>query len=739
MKQWITTVILLYKIVTTCAQTGLVWTQVTEINNQLPSEIRYYQTSGVLENKKVTAYYTITDLSSNNYIFYPVLVPVSKNVNEIYNQFNNEAVVITNGGYFSGDASYSLIINDGNTLAPNIKALNRTYNGSSLTYYPTRSAFGISSNLQAKAGYVYTLGAKNFTYIYPEASPNSTLAPPQPVPTETFPAGAQIWNVQNAIGGGPLLIHNGIINNNYTPELFLSDITDTYAPRTAIGITADGKLINIVVDGRQSHSDGVSLKGLSDILYELGCVEAVNLDGGGSSALNINGTLINKPSDGVPRKTPTSVVVLKVSAFFDTEDIVNFIKTSNENSVAASGAFGNSGTLLFTNQSSNTDIAVYKFGGLVSAEYKIEIFLNGSVNNSVSDSVDYIICRGALGRTKVNINQNVSNSGFISLGNYHLSSADSLLIVNKQNNKSVQIDAIRFFKIGQSKPAIKLDPPSSAKTHATNEIIKLKAIANTGNTGKTIHEFKIYEIIGSAVKQLYTKSGLNTFLYTDSITYKVAALSGEMRVRFVTKDNNSDSATIDYIITIRNNIPEIVFGSASVLTGKVNDSLHFELVMSPASGTRPLKELRISKEINGVKNQLFLETYNQLYINYNFSYKIVSEDAGMLKLIFEIEDNAGYIGTKEFLLQVTSVSELNTRNINVFYNKSDKKIHITNLTSENLTNYSIQIYDAGGKLLVTAPKISVNGQISADNLMTGIYILKFTYSGTVITKKIFIQ
>jgi len=212
-----------------------------------------------------------------------------------------------------------------------------------------------------------------------------------------------------------------------------------------------------------------------------------------------------------------------------------------------------------------------------------------------------------------------------------------------------------------------------------------------------------------------------------------------MRVRFVTKDNNSDSATIDYIITIRNNIPEIVFGSASVLTGKVNDSLHFELVMSPASGTRPLKELRISKEINGVKNQLFLETYNQLYINYNFSYKIVSEDAGMLKLIFEIEDNAGYIGTKEFLLQVTSVSELNTKNINVFYNKSDKKIHITNLTSENLTNYSIQIYDAGGKLLVTAPKISVNGQISADNLMTGIYILKFTYSGTVITKKIFIQ
>ncbi len=75
-------------------------------------------------------------------------------------------------------------------------------------------------------------------------------------------------------------------------------------PRTAAGVTADGRtLILLVVDGRQpTHSVGLTLPELADLMIELGADDAVNLDGGGSSSfyfVKSDGTVItNRPSDG---------------------------------------------------------------------------------------------------------------------------------------------------------------------------------------------------------------------------------------------------------------------------------------------------------------------------------------------------------------------------------------------------------------------------------------------------------
>lgn len=75
-------------------------------------------------------------------------------------------------------------------------------------------------------------------------------------------------------------------------------------PRTAAGVTADGRtLILLVVDGRQpTHSVGLTLPELADLMIELGADDAVNLDGGGSSSFYFvkgDGTVItNRPSDG---------------------------------------------------------------------------------------------------------------------------------------------------------------------------------------------------------------------------------------------------------------------------------------------------------------------------------------------------------------------------------------------------------------------------------------------------------
>lgn len=73
-------------------------------------------------------------------------------------------------------------------------------------------------------------------------------------------------------------------------------------PRTAVGITADKRMIWLIVDGRSEQSQGVNLNELAALMKECGCVDALNLDGGGSSAMWVKfprekGSVVNHPSD----------------------------------------------------------------------------------------------------------------------------------------------------------------------------------------------------------------------------------------------------------------------------------------------------------------------------------------------------------------------------------------------------------------------------------------------------------
>lgn len=75
-------------------------------------------------------------------------------------------------------------------------------------------------------------------------------------------------------------------------------------PRTAIGVTADGRILIVVVDGRDAgYSRGATMTELADILVSLGAETAYNLDGGGSSELWFNGDVVNRPSNGGERAT----------------------------------------------------------------------------------------------------------------------------------------------------------------------------------------------------------------------------------------------------------------------------------------------------------------------------------------------------------------------------------------------------------------------------------------------------
>lgn len=125
----------------------------------------------------------------------------------------------------------------------------------------------------------------------------------------TFEADEAWEDVEYAVGAGYKLLTDGV---NVAPA------TDrTRAPRTALGITEDGEVIFYTVDGRQKgYSQGTYQAELADRLIELGCVEAVNLDGGGSTGMrvlypgDVNTSLVNKPSGGSMRACANYILLV---------------------------------------------------------------------------------------------------------------------------------------------------------------------------------------------------------------------------------------------------------------------------------------------------------------------------------------------------------------------------------------------------------------------------------------------
>lgn len=96
---------------------------------------------------------------------------------------------------------------------------------------------------------------------------------------------------------GPMLVRDGALVPMRTDKTFVTNRHN----RTAVGLRADGTILLVVVDGRTRQSEGLSLLDFSRLLRYLGCRQALNLDGGGSTTMYVrgykNGGLVNHPSD----------------------------------------------------------------------------------------------------------------------------------------------------------------------------------------------------------------------------------------------------------------------------------------------------------------------------------------------------------------------------------------------------------------------------------------------------------
>jgi hypothetical protein len=288
------------------------WKVATSYMTNFPQGIQLFFFDSIYNSQKIKAFCLAYDSKNTNLEFKPVLSATAKTPSAFYAEEHGITLACINGGYFGSNQSFSLVKYNNTVSSHNIKSVTRTFNGNNTSYFPTRAAFGVSPTGVPSIAWVYNVGAGNdLIYSYPFPSPNEVNTAPQPQPTEIFPAGGVVWNTTSAIGGSPVLIKNSNIQISDKEELISINNT-TSRPRSAIGYLSNGIVVIIAVEGDNAPNyPGINLRDLASLLKSLGCAEAMNLDGGGSTSMVVNSIKTVRPGDNGVERPVVSAVLIK--------------------------------------------------------------------------------------------------------------------------------------------------------------------------------------------------------------------------------------------------------------------------------------------------------------------------------------------------------------------------------------------------------------------------------------------
>tara|TARA_B100001027_G_scaffold165487_1_gene117564 strand:+ start:140 stop:994 length:855 start_codon:yes stop_codon:yes gene_type:complete len=200
----------------------------------------------------------------------------------------SNATVIINGGYFSRGQKpmrhIGLLKSQDSLYEPASNSVLRE----NLRYKINRGAFAIKYDNSTDISWATTKNDSIFSWNFPFRN-----RPGKPAIIDN--SFSQFWNVKEAVHAGPILVTNRTINVTSEQEVFFNTPVDGVQPRSAIGYKKNGDIIMMVIDGRQVDSRGAYLKELAMLMIQFDCEKALNLDGGGSSSLIVNGKLINNP------------------------------------------------------------------------------------------------------------------------------------------------------------------------------------------------------------------------------------------------------------------------------------------------------------------------------------------------------------------------------------------------------------------------------------------------------------
>lgn len=288
------------------------WKEVDADFGPLPSSTHVYRTEDSLDGRPSIAYYVSAPLKDKSLLFTTQVGYGNRLRPSEYYQQEQQPLLVINTSFFSfhTNGNLNIVVRDGKMLAGNQPS--RRHKGDSSYYiYTTRGALGINENRKADVAWIFTDTTQPLPYAF-EKDPVVAQGPDSiPALEALHDLHYQRWKMQTVVGGGPVLVQNGHIRvTNEEEGLFIKGEKDLH-PRSAIGYTRDGRIIVLAVQGRTpGKAAGVTLAQEAKILLDLGCYEALNLDGGGSSCLLVNGKETIHPSDKTGERPVPSVFII---------------------------------------------------------------------------------------------------------------------------------------------------------------------------------------------------------------------------------------------------------------------------------------------------------------------------------------------------------------------------------------------------------------------------------------------
>lgn len=295
----------------------LQWINMDTAFGNLPSSVHVYKTTDSLDGKPNIAWYMVADLKDKNLEFIADTTLNRRLTPQQFCEKNKQPILIVNTTFFSFATNQNLnvVMKDGKLVSYNIHSLAGNGKDTLTWRHPLGSAIGISKKRKADIGWLYTDSSKRWPLVLPAAhaatKDSNNLYKPFANARDKRKLKLKKWKMQTAVGGGPILLQNGDIKITNEEELkFYGKAINDKHPRTAMGYTKDSKLIVLVVEGRNPGiAEGASLNQLAEIFKELGCWEALNLDGGGSSCMLVNGKETITPSDKKQRPVPAVFMI----------------------------------------------------------------------------------------------------------------------------------------------------------------------------------------------------------------------------------------------------------------------------------------------------------------------------------------------------------------------------------------------------------------------------------------------
>ena len=295
------------------------WTKVTEGYGELPKGFELYFTNDSLDGQPFKAWYAIADLKNKELIFTTDTTQNRRLTPNAYYTKNDKPLLVVNTSFFSYEtnSSLNLVIKDGEMVGFNQHNTKLKGKDSLLYRHAFTGVLGISKKGKADIAWAFTDSNAKYPVVaqqpilfYKDSVQQINVADlKRSVPGKKL----KKWKQETAVGGGPVLVQNGVLQISNNEELkFSGEGLNDKHPRTLMGYTANNKLIVMVIQGRMPGiAMGASLVQEAKLMQQLGCLEALNLDGGGSSCMLVNGKETIVPSSKGEQRSVPAVFIIK--------------------------------------------------------------------------------------------------------------------------------------------------------------------------------------------------------------------------------------------------------------------------------------------------------------------------------------------------------------------------------------------------------------------------------------------